>query len=416
MTSASAVLSAESIASSFLYGTLPKINGRPKFMDIYNAFKLQQVNAAEIHTTNGGGEHGYLGALLPAATYANVSQTAWATPDFPGQYPAVDGTETAAQIRAITEQHIEELREFKQHHNVQQALKKQLIDCFDIAFLEGYKQQYVQFGNRLIGPFYVWLFQQYGTLSPQDHDINTAKFNSEWDPSMPFESYAAKLEEASEIATLSGTAFSTAQTLATAVSKVFKTALYFDDLQKWNAKTDADRTWGNFKTHMALAQSRLSVEQETTAARGGFANHHSANMAQQQLEATQAQLFAAQEMIETLLTATKTGNTQDNNSDKRLDDITTLLKQQANELKQVKGAMTSFKATGEGRTKGNTKAPPPDPEGYCWTHGYKVAMNHNSGTCRCGISGHHLFDPNHKKEATRANNMGGSQKNKDWKP
>jgi hypothetical protein len=43
---------------------------------------------------------------------------------------------------------------------------------------------------------------------------------------------------------------------------------------------------------------------------------------------------------------------------------------------------------------------------YCWTHGYKVGNTHKSLTCK-------LPKPGRKKEVTRADNMGGSQANKE---
>jgi hypothetical protein len=43
---------------------------------------------------------------------------------------------------------------------------------------------------------------------------------------------------------------------------------------------------------------------------------------------------------------------------------------------------------------------------YCWTHGYKVGKTHTSLTCN-------TRNPGHKAEATRADNMGGSQANKE---
>ena len=46
-----------------------------------------------------------------------------------------------------------------------------------------------------------------------------------------------------------------------------------------------------------------------------------------------------------------------------------------------------------------------DPNGYCWSHGYRVHYNHNSATCRSKKAGH-------KDEATRKNPMGGSESNK----
>jgi hypothetical protein len=48
----------------------------------------------------------------------------------------------------------------------------------------------------------------------------------------------------------------------------------------------------------------------------------------------------------------------------------------------------------------------PSPNNYCWTHGYKVANTHTSLSCNFPKQGH-------KREATRADNMGGSQANKE---
>jgi hypothetical protein len=46
-----------------------------------------------------------------------------------------------------------------------------------------------------------------------------------------------------------------------------------------------------------------------------------------------------------------------------------------------------------------------DQGSYCWTHGYAVTKAHNSQNC-------HTKGPGHKAEATRADNMGGSQRRK----
>ena len=47
-----------------------------------------------------------------------------------------------------------------------------------------------------------------------------------------------------------------------------------------------------------------------------------------------------------------------------------------------------------------------DPNGYCWTTGYRVTYGHNSSTCHTRATGH-------KENATRNNPMGGSQAGKD---
>jgi hypothetical protein len=48
----------------------------------------------------------------------------------------------------------------------------------------------------------------------------------------------------------------------------------------------------------------------------------------------------------------------------------------------------------------------PSSRNYCWTHGYKVGSTHMSLTCNTP-------KPGHKAEATRAENMGGSQASKE---
>eukprot|EP00957_Ditylum_brightwellii_P175325 13346747-Ditylum_brightwellii.AAC.1 len=48
-----------------------------------------------------------------------------------------------------------------------------------------------------------------------------------------------------------------------------------------------------------------------------------------------------------------------------------------------------------------------DPNGYCWSHGYRVMRGHNSQSCKKPKEGH-------RRKATRANTMGGSEAFKNW--
>jgi hypothetical protein len=51
----------------------------------------------------------------------------------------------------------------------------------------------------------------------------------------------------------------------------------------------------------------------------------------------------------------------------------------------------------------------PFPGNYCWTHGHRVSQHHTSATCGSKA-------PGHKDDAKAANTMGGSKKDKGWKP
>jgi hypothetical protein len=77
------------------------------------------------------------------------------------------------------------------------------------------------------------------------------------------------------------------------------------------------------------------------------------------------------------------------------------LEDNSNELRELKDLIKKGRTEKHGQRSFN-----PSPSNYCWTHGYKVGSTHTSLTCK-------LPKPGHKKVATRADNMGGSQANKE---
>jgi hypothetical protein len=73
----------------------------------------------------------------------------------------------------------------------------------------------------------------------------------------------------------------------------------------------------------------------------------------------------------------------------------------SNELRELKALIKKKRFEKRGQRSFN-----PSPNNYCWTHGYKVSNTHTSLSCIFPKQGH-------KREATRADNMGGSQANKE---
>jgi hypothetical protein len=77
------------------------------------------------------------------------------------------------------------------------------------------------------------------------------------------------------------------------------------------------------------------------------------------------------------------------------------LEDNSNELRLLKVLIRKERVEKRGQLSFN-----PYHNNYCWTHDYKVGSTHTSLTCK-------LPRPGHKKEATRTDNMGGSQANKE---
>jgi hypothetical protein len=85
------------------------------------------------------------------------------------------------------------------------------------------------------------------------------------------------------------------------------------------------------------------------------------------------------------------------------------LEDNATSLKEVKALLK--KELAERASGGNTDLPPrrsftPSSDNYFWSHGYKVARTHTSQKCMYPKEGH-------QREATKINNMVGSQVNRD---
>ena len=57
--------------------------------------------------------------------------------------------------------------------------------------------------------------------------------------------------------------------------------------------------------------------------------------------------------------------------------------------------------------RGGRAAKTPHPGNYCWTHRHRISKEHTSGTCSHKA-------PEHRDEATAANTLGGSERDKGW--
>jgi hypothetical protein len=179
-------------------------------------------------------------------------------------------------------------------------------------------------------------------------------------------------------------------------ARIFATGQFMSACRRWNEKPAADKTWTHFKSHFAAAHRQHNQMKGETAAHTVF---HSANAAMTQTEDQMAEATIG--ALENLATATAADRgvvaalTQANSC------LVKKLEETSSELKELKAFFHQERRDKRGPRNVNTTA-----NNYCWTHGYKVGRTHTSLTCN-------TRNPVHKTEATRAENMGGSQANKE---
>jgi hypothetical protein len=165
--------------------------------------------------------------------------------------------------------------------------------------------------------------------------------------------------------------------------------------RRWNEKPAAEKPLTYFKSHFAAAHRQQKQMKGEIAAHSGF---YSANVAMTQTEDHMAEATIG--ALANLATATAADRgvvaalTQANVR------LVKQLEETSSELRELRALYHQERRDRRGPRNVNATA-----SNLCWNHGYKVGRTHTSLTCT-------TCNPGHKTEATRADNMGGSQANK----
>jgi hypothetical protein len=217
-----------------------------------------------------------------------------------------------------------------------------------------------------------------------------------WDPQQPVESLFKQIQDCVDYSESVGVLIGHPQQINVGCAKIFATGHFMSACRRWNEKHSIEKTWTQFKSHFAAAHRQHKQMQGEYAATAGY---HSANAdvgqtEDQMTEATIGPLAnlatataADRGMVEALIQASAC--------------LVKQLKDNSSELRELKALIKKERTEKRGQRSFN-----PSPINYCWTHGYKVGNTHTSLTCT-------RPKPGHKKEATRADSMGGSQANKE---
>ena len=203
------------------------------------------------------------------------------------------------------------------------------------------------------------------------------------------------------------------QLLAIASTAVLASDHFPRPTDEWEALPRNLKTWGAWKTHYRaahIARKRLMLASRRAPPTGGTA--HLATDASAIAPTTLAHLDGYLDNLVAAATTDRSSLTQLIDSNAAL---TANLATFASSLASLTAAFTllaSGKPTPTPTAPAAAAARPQhnhnlSPNGYCWSHSYRVGAGHNSLSCSNKKEGH-------KDTATRANIMGGSIANKGW--
>ena len=406
------LISREAVLALMPHQTLTKISGEPTHAAMKRLEKELAANLIAVECPWGNG-HGYLGELLPAAIYTARYGAAYAPPAAaPPAYPVLPPGTTTAVREALKAQNEEDQKHWQTMVHVRRISVNLAADAIEDIYYAELDDPIEGLNAVEIQDLLDHIKDRYCHIDQTDLDANLDKFNQGIDPSVPLIAYIRKQEDCQEFANDGHVQISEETMVTTGTKHALQCRAFTDAWKEWNRVPRANCTWLAWKNHWTRAFEEQRTIQRLT---GGEFSANSMTRADDEL---------ANQMVTSLDTLALAA-VQKNETLEQLIKI--------NEMKEItlKNLMAQLAAekttssklldiiskaglkTGGNNTSGggssSSTASKWDPNGYCWSHGYKVTKNHNSKTCRTRKDGH-------KEEATRANTMGGSTGNRNWKP
>jgi hypothetical protein len=206
----------------------------------------------------GGGCHGHLGIVMTNEEYFAIAVDVFPVPDNSGPLAAVVAGMTAAVIAETTQLHREATQVYHTYHNVDQAIKKLIIESFDDVYLDALSDEIVGHTNCTSLQFLTHLLTYYAMIAPTELTQNYELLNLPYDPSQPIETLFQQIQDARAFVVAGCQPYGAAMIANIAYTLVFNTGLFPDACCAWQSRAIETNTWAQFKIrpHISLVSQR----------------------------------------------------------------------------------------------------------------------------------------------------------------
>jgi hypothetical protein len=285
---------------------------------------------------------------------------------------------------------------YSTYHNVDQAIKKMILEAVDDAYLNALSDEVAGYANCTSLDLLTHLLTFYAMIAPTEFTQNYERLNTPYDPNQPIETLFQQIQDARAFAVAGGQSYGAAMIINVAYTLVFNTGLYPDACRARQSRAVAAKTWAQFKIDFSTAHRELRLTKQT-AQQSGF---HSANMMIEKVRYGSMQDTA--EAIAKLAMATASDRGTVTTLTTTNAKLATQLEADHALIAQLKSEITTLKIKIKHVCQGQRPARTTNNDSYCWSHGFQVAKSHPSATCNVRKAGH-------QENATRIDTMGGVQ-------
>jgi hypothetical protein len=303
---------------------------------------------------------------------------------------------TAAVIAELTRLHHEATHVYRTYHNVDQPIKKLILEAFADAYLNALSDKVVGYANCTSRDLLTHLLIFYAMIAPTELTQNYERLNTPYDPNQSIETLFQQIQDARAFAVAGGQPYGAAMIINVAYTLVFNTGFYPDACRAWQSRATAAKTWAQFKIEFTTAHREFCLANQT-AQQSGF---HSGNMMIER--GRDGSMQDPAEAIAQLATATASDRSTVATLTTTNAKLATQLEEYHALIAQLKSEITTLKIKIKPVWQGQQPARATNNDSYFWSHGLQVAKSHTSATCN-------VRKPGHQETATKVDTMGGVQ-------
>jgi hypothetical protein len=218
----------DELIAGFPHSSLPRVTGEPTFEDLKVIRRLLNTHAMSISSYIGGGRHRHLGIIMTNEEYIAITANVFPVPNNPGASAEAVVGMTAAVIAEMTRLHREATQVYRTYHNVDQAIKKLIIEACDDAYLNALSDEIVGYANCTSLQLLTHLLTYYAMIAHTELTQNNKRLNTPYDPNQPIETLFQQIQDARAFAVAGGHPYGNAMIINVAYTLVFNTGLFPD--------------------------------------------------------------------------------------------------------------------------------------------------------------------------------------------
>jgi hypothetical protein len=192
----------------------------------------------------------------------------------PGALPIIPAGAAKTVREQVRAEHLENRRVFYNHHNMDDALKAQVIDTIQDPYLSEMRNKYTGYLEVTTRDLLDHLLDRYGKITPVAIEDCKRRINEPIDSTQPINAFFQRVDECIQYAVDGRVAFLAEQILQTTYHAVSTSGYYADACKEGRKKAAVDKTWANFKTFFAAEYHDMKEQQKVNQSQNNF---HGAN-------------------------------------------------------------------------------------------------------------------------------------------